>query len=104
MGVNHLKRDASAVSAGTYHENTGNSRQSVTVPLGNDAKRPASTSGTTSVPKVGAVNAMGENITHPHNPAPYPTRSGGPMGAKNGLGKMGQQSGNKKLMSGGRAG
>lgn len=104
MGVNHLSRDAAAVASGAYHENTGKSRQSVTLPQGAEAKRPAETSGTTSVPKDAAVNAMGNNITRPGNSAPYPTRSGGPMGAKSGLGKMGQQSGNKKGMSGGRMG
>lgn len=104
MGVNHLKRDAAAVNRGDFHPPTGRSRQSLDVSLGADARRPASTSGSTSVPEVPAVNAMGENITHPGNSAPQPPHDGGPAGAKGSLGKMGAMSGNKKGMSGGSMG
>lgn len=104
MGVNHLHRDASAVSRGDFHAPTGHSKQSLEQPLGRDAMRPASNSGSTKVPVSAPIKAMSENITHPGNSAPQPPHDGGPAGSKPSLGFMGARSGNKKGMSGGTGG
>jgi len=107
MGVNHLKRDAQAVQAGTYRGNAHNSPQSQQTQSGPNFKRPAETSGTRQVPDVPAVDSFDSKSVHPGNAAPQPPKgndNGGRAGAKGGQEHIGSASGNKKLMSGGSAG
>lgn len=106
MGVNHLRRDASAVEAGTYRGNTHGSPQAEQVSSGPDFKRPPSTSGDSRhVPQVGSVNSFDSKSVHPGNSAPQPPKgaaNGGRAGSKSSQERLGSKTGNTKGMSGGR--
>lgn len=104
MGVNHLRRDASAASTGSAHTGPKQSQQSDFGPMG---KRPAQVSGTRSVPSAGGADGFSDarlkTGVHPAQP-PKGNNNGGRAGSKSGQPHLGDKSGNKKGMSGGRMG
>lgn len=104
MGVNHLRRDAKVAESGAAQGNTHGSPVVAQTDSGSQFKRPAQTSGTRQVPEVSAVNSFSHKALHPSTSA-KPEAFGGPRaGAKGSQERTGEESGNKKLMSGGAAG
>jgi hypothetical protein len=102
MGVNHLKQGAKMAAAQASGGNTGKSPESTQVQALN---RPAETSGTISVPQVGAVNNFESKSVRPGNPTSQPPKgnsNGGRAGAKSGQPHLGYRSGNHKGMTGGQ--
>ena len=106
MGVNHLKRDA-AIGTSQAAQGHTNSPQSKQVTAGTHFARPAQNSGTRHVPTVSPVNSFSEKNLHPGGAPGQPPKgnaNGGRAGAKSGQPMIGERSGLKRGMSGGRMG
>lgn len=107
MGVNHLKRDAAAVSSGKMSGNIHGSPHTKQVQSGDQFARPAQNSGTTSVPRVGSVDSFSDKAKHPGTSAAQPPKgadNGGRAGSKSSQEKTGASQGYKKPMTGGQMG
>lgn len=95
MGVSHLTRDAAAASG---HDSTSST--------GASYGRPASNSGTTSLPGGSGKSFSEKSLhtgVHPAQP-PKGNANGGRGGSKSGQPTIGSRSGNSRPMSGGRMG
>jgi len=103
MGVNHLRKHAAIATSGAANGNIGGSPNPVQTSSGSQFKRPAETSGTRNVPKVGAVETFSNEGLHPgHAPAQPPkgNANGGRAGAKSSQEKIGTRKGTSRPASG----
>jgi hypothetical protein len=107
MGVSHLKAGAKMAAAQASGGSTGKSPESRQVWAGPKFAKPASNSGTPSVPQVSGVNSFESKSVRPGNTAAQPPKganNGGRAGAKSGQPHLGYKTGNHKGMPGGTMG